>query len=171
MCFTQWMRRLSRPLLEAAARSKQVKQKRQTREDVTSLLWRFRLPQKTIGIINISKQPNWSSLTCRCGCCVLSVSCRHPPHQLRSKAPLTEADSSQTVKFNTGRMTQNDSNSITMIPVIINRAAGNIGICSAQTDKASLSMDNIPYRLHQLHQMFELFGSWWSGRERIQITV
>ena len=60
-----------------------------------------------------------------------------------------------------------DSNSITAIPVIINWAAGNIGICSAQTDKASLLVHNIPCRLQRLHRMLELFGSFkavWEGK-------
>lgn len=42
---------------------------------------------------------------------------------------------------------QCNNNSITMIPVIINGAARNIGICLAQVDKVSLSMHNIPNKL------------------------
>ncbi len=57
----------------------------------------FPLSQKTTGIVNVSEEPNWCSLMCRCGCSVLSVSC-HPS----AKGSLKEAGTNQAVKFSTG---------------------------------------------------------------------
>lgn len=105
-------------------------------------------PQKTIGIINVSEEPNWCSLMRRCGGSVLSVSC----HPLCPR--LSDRGGLQSGLWSLAQAQQCDSNSITMIPVIINGAAENIGICSAQADEASLSMRDIPHRLQQLRQMF-----------------
>lgn len=109
--------------------------------------------QKTIGTVNVSEECNRCSFMCRCGCSAHYVNC-HPqvPQARRQKrAPVR--------LWSSARAQQCDSNSITMMPAIINGAAGNIGICSAQADKALLSMQAVPRRFQQLLRMFESLGS------------
>lgn len=104
---------------------------------------------------------------CRCGSSVLSVSCQLSPPPPPPKPKALWQRRTPVRPWSSAWAQLCDSNSITAIPVIINWAAGNIGICSAQTDKASLLVHNIPRRLQRLHRMLELFGSFkavWEGK-------
>lgn len=98
--------------------------------------------QRTTGIINVSRGHNWRSLKCRCGFSVLLRQLSLPLLLLLSPSS-SGPRLSERGGLPPGHEVQHeqcDSNSITLISVIINGAAGNTGICSPQTANASQSM-------------------------------
>lgn len=123
------MTSLSRSFLEAAGKTRFSLEKKfkkeYSREDMKCFCAVFFFFVKTMEIINDSKGCNWCSLMGCCGCSVFF-------HQLPPACPRL----SDRSRLQSGQAQQCDSNSITTIPVIINDAAGNIGICSAQEHKA-----------------------------------